>query len=136
MMYFIESVTTYSTSGKSRKGAAIQAAARKFEHALLSDGTSLISLVSRLRDLVNVCNENFRGALLYISWTRDGESGQISIHPKSTGSEPHVVNIHYAPVIDRIPDFRVEGIIGDAIRTVAPEIYSKYLTETEQGDDK
>lgn len=134
MNYFVETVTVYSTSGKSRKGAAIQAAAKPFEHKELFGGESALTvLVARLRALVRVCNANFRGAELFLSWHRDGDQGQISVHPKSTGFETPVVTISYAPVIDRISDITVGYVIGDAIRKHAPEIYSKFLIESAKG---
>ena len=131
MNYFIETVTTYSTSGKTRKGAAIQAAAKPFEHRELFGGESALTvLVARLRALVRVCNANFRGAELCLSWHRNGDQGQISVHPKATGSEQPVVTISYAPIVDRVSDLTVSSVIGEAIRRQAPEIYSKFLMES------
>lgn len=136
MSYFIETVTTYATSGKTRKGAAIQAAVKPFEHALIFDSTSLSVLVSRLRTLVRVCNSCFRGAELFLSWNRNGESGQISVHPKQTGFEASVVTIHYAPIVNRFSDLVVGAVMGEAIRKQAPEIYQKFLVESAKGGGK
>ncbi len=136
MTYFIETVTTYATSGKTRKGAIIQAAAKPFEHKLLTAGSTLDELVSRLRALVRVCNANYRGAELCLSWHRDGDSGQISVHPQQTGSEQNVVTISYAPVKDRLFELTVFPIIGEVIRKQAPEIYQKVIMESSKGGDQ
>lgn len=134
MNYFVETVTVYSTSGKTRKGAAIQAAAKPFEHKELFGGQSTLNvLVARLRALVRVCNANFRGAELFLSWHRDGDQGQISVHPKPTGFESPVVTISYAPILDHISDLTIGTVIGEAIRKQAPEIYSKFLEESAKG---
>lgn len=133
MMFFIESVTTYSTSGKTRKGAAIQAAASKFEHNLLSDGTALSALVSQLRILVKVCNDNFRGSELFLTWHRDNNSGQISIGPRATGYESPVASIHYAPIEDRIAAINIRDRISQALQDNAPDIYPKYSIAATKG---
>lgn len=96
MRYFIESVTTYSTTGKSRKGALLQAVAKKFEHSIISDEGALNEFIRTLRHFVTACNNSFPGAPLYL--TTNKASGQISVHPKATGSEATVFAIHYAPI--------------------------------------
>ena len=130
MIYFIESVTTYSTSGKTRKGAAIQAVISKFEHNLLSDGTALSALVFQLRKLVKVCNNNYRGSELFLYWHRDEDSGQISIGPKASGYETPVASLRYAPVVDRIAAINVRDRIFETLQYKVPEIYSKFVMES------
>ena len=136
MNFFIESVTTYSTPGKTRKGAIIQAVAKPFEHALLIETSALNELVSRLRALVNVCNNNYRGSQLYLSWNKDGDSGHISVHPKKSGSELNVVTISYAPVKTRLFDLTVFPFMGNVIRKRAPEIYTEIIIDSAKGGRK
>lgn len=135
MKFFIESVTTYATSGKTRKGSIIQAAAKPFEHVELSDESTLKEFVSRLRALVRVCNSNYRGSTLALSWIRNGDSGQISVHSPKTGSEQNVVTISYAPIKRHLFDLTVFPVIGEVIRKQAPEIYQKVMMKSSEGGE-
>ena len=122
MRYFIESVTTYSTTGKSRKGALLQSVAKKFEHSIIADEITMIEFIHTLRHFVTVCNNTFPGAPLYL--TADDGSGQISVHPKATGSEATVFAIHYAPIGSTYDLFSLNcalmGSIGNIDTRIAP----------------
>lgn len=125
MIHFIESVTTYATSGKTRKDAIIQAVASQFEHSLLADDTALESMVTQLRKLVDVCNRNFKGKHLTLHWS----PGHISVRPSQTGYEQMVVSISYAPVLDRLAYSNMHSRIAVTLLGHFPEIYEEYFKE-------
>lgn len=122
MRYFIESVTTYSTTGKSRKGALLQAVAKKFEHDIIADDSALREFISTLRHFVTACNNSYPGAPLYL--TANKASGRISVHPKATGSEATVFAIHYAPIGDTFDIFSITPALMASIRNLDSKLAS------------
>lgn len=126
MKFFIESVTTYSTSGKTRKGYAIQEAIKPFEHILLLDKQAFKAFYYIIKLLVEVCNARYRGAELFTSIHKLDAGGQISVHPRKTGSETAVVTISYAMVLDEYSEADVRQLLDAMVRTYAPDIYDDF----------
>lgn len=122
MMFFIESVTTYSTSGKTRKGYAIQKALKPFEHIILISEQAFDTLLANIERLVVVCNAKYRGAELFVSCNKQADCGQISVHPQPTGNESPVITISYGIVADEFSHITVRHKISNTIRTYAPDI--------------
>ena len=71
-----------------------------------------------------------------MSWNKDGDSGQISVHPPKSGSELNVVTISYAPVKTRLFDLTVFPVMGNVIRKRAPEIYTEIIIDSAKGGRK
>lgn len=131
MRFFIETVTTYSTSGKTRKGYAIQQAVKPFEHILLMDDQAFKELYYNIERLVAVCNARFRGAELFVSHNRQKDCGQISVHPKATGSESPVVTVSYAILLEEYSGASVRLLMADMVRTYSPDIYDSFKIRKE-----
>ena len=132
MRYFIESVTTYSTTGKSRKGALLQTIVTGYEHAVLADEHTLARFIRTLRLIVDACNKTFSGSTLYLSVS----DGYISVHPQSTGSEAHVVTIHYAPIGFTYETYSVAGPLVSSVENLATPVARALdeLAEQEGGE--
>lgn len=96
MKFFIESVTTYTTSGKTRKGATLQRAAQRFEHQILGDEYALEALVGHLRVLVDTVNSSFKGQPLKL--VHNADSCWISVMPENPQNDNVVFSIQYARV--------------------------------------
>ena len=131
MKYFIQRVTTYSSTGKTKKGAAIQTAVEPLEHCLLTDENALASLTLELKNLVDVCNLKYTGNPIKLHIT----TGQFSICPPKTGSEPPVATISYAPVLAMVTadDIRVE--IVNALFEDYRDIASEYMEQAMKGGE-
>lgn len=70
MRYFVETVTTYNATGKSRKGAILQKVAQRFEHVIIGDHNALLALIKVFERLVAACNKVYRGKILKVSYNR------------------------------------------------------------------
>ena len=116
MRYFIEYVTTYSVTGKSRKCALLQAAVRKFEHMELADEAALLEFARQLRRLVEACNAVHRGKPITLEHSRN--SGHIFARADQTGNDTYVFSIGYAPVGGTLSSENIARQLWDPIHNV------------------
>ena len=124
MRYFIESVTTYSTSGKSRKGAILQTAVQRFEHTILGDDTALSAFVFQLRRLVDAVNSNYKGKTVMLR--HNASSGHICATVDSSGYSTDIFSISYAPVGETIFASNVRNEITDVLYNVDRKLLAEY----------
>lgn len=96
MRYFIESVHTLNTTGKSAKGALLQAIAKKYEHIILQDDRTLAELVATLRRLVEAVNACYRGKQVVLE--HDPGIGYITAGANLSGEGAYIFNIIYAHI--------------------------------------
>ena len=129
MKFFIETVTTYSTTGKSKKGAAIQTAVSNLEHCILTDEDALASLILQLKNLVDVCNDKYKGKTVKLHLT----TGQFSICPPKTGSETPIATIQYAPVLEQLTADQIRSEIATALFEDYRDIASEYIKAARKG---
>ena len=129
MNYFIETVNTYSTTGKSKKGAAIQTAVKTLEHCLLKDEDALASLTLQLKNLVDVCNDKYKGNPIKLHIT----TGQFSIRPPETGNETPIATIQYAPVLAQLAADEIRSEIATALFEDYRDIASEYIKAARKG---
>ena len=87
MIFYFGPVVTYSTTGKTAKGKALQELALRFKDVLVRGDTATIAkIVSALRDQAAAIDKNSRGGVpTFVSVTFDnrGDSGQIDAVPAS-----------------------------------------------------
>lgn len=127
MMYFIKSVTTYSTTGKSRKGAILQSVAMTYEHRVLCDENALSALVTSLTLLVNVVNATCKGKPLKLE--HDQFAGWICVKPENNFNDNHVFSIHYAPVCGHFYASNVRADIYDCLKQQDNELAKAFVME-------
>ena len=127
MMYFIQTVNTLSTTGKSRKGALLQAIANRFEHAVLVDKTALEAFIHQLQCLVNAVNARYKGKTVFLEYSLD--SGYIRAHNGSTGHESHIFLISYAPVGIDLRPHTVRNEITDSLFNLDRGLLAEYRKE-------
>lgn len=130
MMYFIESVTTFQSSGKSKKGALLQAAVSNLEHNFFGDDDGLFALRDQLSKLVDLCNKEYKGSKMFLKWHED--ACQIEVISDSTSERCPVFRICYAPMKGCIPATIVGLELADSIIDTSYSMYQKF-TQT-QGD--
>ncbi len=86
MMYFINPVQTFSTSGKSNKGQLLQDMARRFERVLVQGEDAPVKITLALREEAKAIDERFsRGRATMVDLVLDsfGDCGQITACPVS-----------------------------------------------------
>lgn len=86
MMKFFHPVTTFSTTGKTEKGRALQDMALKFDRTLIhGDSLTISNIVCRMREIAAVLDARYpRTRSTLIDWCIDDEgNGQISAKPMS-----------------------------------------------------
>lgn len=98
MKYFVESVLTYNTTGKSRKGAILQKAATQFEHQIIGDHQALEALVSDIRKLVDACDNIFKGKPLKVDYNKANYRICVESAEKRADINTAVFTILFAPV--------------------------------------
>lgn len=97
MKFFVETVTTYNSTGKTRKGALLQKVAKQFEHTVIGDHNALLALVKVFERLVAACNSTYTGKRLKISYNR--YSYYLSVEPEEKNfSESVIFSMQLAPV--------------------------------------
>lgn len=99
MMFFFDTVQSFSTSGKSGKGQALQKMAKRFERVLVQGDDAPIKIVLAMRDKAQLLDSRFsRGRATYVDYTydRSGDYGQITACPVSD-------NVDF----DKLPYFRI-----------------------------
>lgn len=124
MKYFVTSVNILSTTGKSRKGAILQAAAKRFEHTIIADDDALSALVHQLKCLVDSCNETFPGkdAILHSSLP----SGYVYANTGSTGHESCIFCLSFVPIGGLVYAHIVRNAISDALYDNEPALLPAY----------
>lgn len=88
MMKFLHPVTTFSNTGKSAKGKALQQMALKFDRCLIhGDSLTISNIVCRMREIAEVLDARYpRTRPTLIDWSVDDEgSGQITARPIHDG---------------------------------------------------
>lgn len=84
MMKFFHPVTTFSTTGKSAKGKALQEMALKFDRCLIhGDSQTISNIVCRMREIAEVLDARYpRTRPTLIDWVIDDEgTGHITARP-------------------------------------------------------
>lgn len=112
MKYFIESVNTLSTTGKSRKGAILQAVVRRFEHTIIADDESLSEFINQLKNLIDVVNQKYSGKDASLQTVK----GHIYANSGCTGHEAYIFSISYAPVGVTLKKSDMRKTIIDALK--------------------
>ena len=125
MMFFIETVTTYSTTGKSRKGATLQEVAKTYEHKVLCDETALSAMVASLRLLVDVVNDTCKGKPLKLEHSHD--AGWICVKPENGYNDNHVFSIQYAPICGSFYASNIRADIYDTIQQNDRELAKAFM---------
>ena len=127
MMYFIESVNTLSTNGKSRKGAILQAITKRFEHTILVDSLALNAFIHQLQCLVKAVNALYKGKDVFLQYSTD--SGHIYANNGSNGHEAYIFSISYAPVGIDLQAHSVRNEITDALFNLDRKLLAEYRSE-------
>lgn len=86
MMKFFHPDTTFSTTGKTAKGRALQQMALQFDRVLIhGDSLTVSSIVSRMREIAEVLDAHYpRTRPTFIDWCVDDQgNGQITASPVS-----------------------------------------------------
>ena len=122
MMYFVHSVQTYATAGKTRKGALLQKVAMKFQSAVLSE-EGLAVLIRSLHILVDAVNANYKGKPLKLS---TGE-GWICVKPANGIDDNHVFSISFKPQGKHYLGHNVHKEIHYTLSNADPDIDKVYL---------
>lgn len=89
MMFFFDSVQTFSTTGKSAKGKDLQEMAKNLERVLVLDKEALVKIVTAMREFAAEIDKRYsRGRETFVYYTFDdvSESGQISAVPCTDNS--------------------------------------------------
>lgn len=123
-MYFIESVNTLTTTGKSRKGAILQAVAKRFEHTILVDEHTLTAFIHQLHCLVNAVNARYSGKEVFLQYSTG--AGHIYANNGSTGHEAYIFSISYAPVGIDLRAHTVRNEITDSLFNLDRELLAEY----------
>lgn len=92
MMFFFDSVQTFSTTGKSAKGKALQEMAKSLERVLVLDKEAPVKIVTAMRELAADIDKRYRrGRETFVDYTFDeaSQSGQISAVPCSDNPSPN-----------------------------------------------
>ena len=127
MMYFIESVNTLSTTGKSRKGAILQAVTKKFEHTILVDEHALSAFIHQLHCLINAFNARYKGKTVYLQYSTG--SSHIYANTGCTGHEAYIFSISYATVGLDLRAHTVRNEITDSLYNLDRELLAEYRKE-------
>lgn len=125
--YFVESVLTLTSTGKTRKGALLQKVAEQFEHKILADEDALANLVLRLDNLVETCNKRYKGT--EVSFTCDFDAGAISAYNGNPGNAPYIFIIGFAPMGERLPASTVRNLISNTVNNIDVETLKAYHKE-------
>lgn len=86
MMKFFHPVSTFSTTGKTAKGKALQEMALKLDRALIhGDSLSISRIVCRMREIAVILDARYpRTRQTFIDWCIDDRgNGQITARPMS-----------------------------------------------------
>lgn len=126
MRYFIESVNTLTTTGKSRKGALLQSIVKRFEHTVLKGNDALTYFVGFLQGLVDSSNASYRGKPVTLHFNPD--SCHIYANNDNNGHEAYIFSICYAPIGDELCFYDVPGAILESVENLCGH---KFATDVE-----
>lgn len=99
MMFFFDTVQTFSTTGKTDKGKALQEMAKRLECVLVEGDNAPFKIHTAMREKANSIDEQFprgRKTFVDINLDRSGQYGQITAVPVSDSVD-----------FDKQPYFRV-----------------------------
>ena len=99
-MHFFDTVLTFTSTGKSAKGRALQEMARRFEHVLVQGDDAPFKILTAMREYAQLVDKRFRrGRETFVDMTidRSEESGQITALPVSESVD-----------FDKQPYFRID----------------------------
>lgn len=125
--YFVESVHTLTSTGKTRKGALLQEVARQFEHKVLADEEALANLMLSLKHLVETCNKRYKGTEVHFTCHYD--AGAISAYNGNPGNAPDIFIISYAPMGERLHASTVRNLISNTVNNIDVETLKAYHKE-------
>ena len=127
-MYFIESVDTLPSTGKTRKGAALQAVVEQFEHTILVDKVALRALFRQLQALVDAVNARYPGmtVLMHIFSDSDSDTGYICAGNDPTGFDGFIFSIHYVPVGDDLHYDNISSRILESVENIDCRLLDEY----------
>ena len=133
MKYFVESVLTYNTTGKSRKGALLQRVASQFEHQIIGDHQALEALIADIRKLVTACEQTYKGKPLGVFF--DKRNCRICVEDLNPRADINtaVFTICYAPVGLTLFSSNVHHAIYSSVASGAD---SKLLEAYKKGGEK
>lgn len=86
MMYFFDTVQTFSSTGKTAKGRAIQGMAKRFERVLVQGEDAPMKITMAMREQVQALDRRSRrGRETFVDYTYDSATGggQITAFPVS-----------------------------------------------------
>lgn len=114
MRFYINNVTIYATTGKTRRGALLQSIAQQFEHCILGDVAALNKLVERLTVAVLFANQGSRGKLLEVKHHRGlgPDGGQICVEPSDGLDRGCVFTLSYKPIAQTLFASNVASMIS------------------------
>lgn len=90
MMFFFDTVQTFSASGKSGKGQALQEMAKRFERVLVQGEDAPIKIELAMREKAQILDARFsRGRATYVdcAFDRSADCGQITAYPVSDNAK-------------------------------------------------
>ena len=99
MKFFFDTVQTFSTTGKTDKGKALQEMAKRLEYVLVEGDNAPFKIHTAMREKANSIDEQFprgRKTFVDINLDRSGQYGQITAVPVSDSVD-----------FDKQPYFRV-----------------------------
>ena len=99
MMFFFDTVQTFSTTGKTDKGKALQEMAKRLEYVLVQGDEAPFEILTAMRDHARTIDGQFprgRKTFVDINLDRSGQYGQITAVPVSDSVD-----------FDKQPYFRV-----------------------------
>lgn len=99
MMFFFDTVQTFSSSGKSAKGQYFQEMAKRFENVLVQGDDAPFKIAMAMQEQARIADSRFtRGRATYVDHfvDRSEEYGQITAYPVSDGVD-----------FDKQPYFRI-----------------------------
>ncbi len=124
MTYSLESVTTITSTGKSRKGAILQATVKQFEHTILVGDEAVSALICQLKALIYAVNARYPGKPVVLQHSTD--SGHIYANNGYTGSEGYIFSISFAPVGDDLRYYNIRSKIAESVENIDRELLSEY----------
>lgn len=86
MMFFFDTVQTFSTSGKSGKGQVLQEIAKRFEGLLVQGDDATVKIAVAMQEQARIIDSKFkRGRATFVDHVidRSNNYGQITAYPVS-----------------------------------------------------
>ena len=134
MRYFVESVTTYSTTGKTRKGAIIQKVAKEFEHVIIGDNTCSLALISALKRLADACNKVYKGREVIVEYNRNVYQICIGFKRNAETTEGVICSIQLAPINMTMYSSNVHQSVNESMRAEGDKAVLEAYYERKGGE--